>query len=379
MNVKKVFLWGFDEYDLRTWPADLVPASTPGWPPEGPVVVHSRALEAFQAEVLAHPLPDGRLPQAILYLPASGQPPAEAWGYFDAAVHEGEWDTLRGLLACPRLFEMEEAVEDMPTSFLAELARPVRQLRPEELPLPQEMREHLAICGACRHVFDRAAETRLRWRRQLLCPSLERLAAYVRGTADPQVTEHLRTCRSCQAEASVLRWELAPAWELPPAWLELPLSRLLEGTRAELARVAQFFGRQGAEALAVLIRGLQGAGLVPAGAQVRRVTANAQGQPQPLVGLLEQLRSEGDLYLARAPRELRLSWDAEAQALRLDSLSEGGEHPIEAFRVQISKGEEVLWQGDSREGQLTIPLSDLTRVLEQGADKLVVLAYQEPV
>ena len=189
MNAKNVFLWGFDEHDLRSWPPDLVPTPAPAWPQEGPVLVHSRALEAFQAEALMHPLPDGRLPQAILYLPAGSQPPVEAWAYFDATVHEGEWDMLRGLLACPRLFEMEEAAENLPAAFLAELARPIRQLNSAELPLPEETREHLARCVTCRHAFDRSVEARLRrlgqglWRDAEAAPDLagDDLAGRVRS------------------------------------------------------------------------------------------------------------------------------------------------------------------------------------------------------
>lgn len=371
MNVKKVYLWGFEDQELRAWPPDLQPVRSPRWPQDGPVVVHSRAVEAFQAEALAHPLPDGRLPEAVLYLPTGSQPPAEAWAFFDATMQEKDWDALRRLLLCPRLYEMEEMAEELPASFLADLVRPVRQLRAEKLPLPTEAREHLASCGVCRQAFDRAVEARLRLRRQLLCPSAEQLMAYLRGEPDFQVAEHLRMCRLCQAEVSVLQRTLAPAW------LKLTLTRLSEEIWTRLAEVTHSYGQKGTEALAVLMNGLRRAGMVPAGARIGRVIAGGQ-QQWALDTLLELLRSEGGLQLARTPRELRLFWDAEAQAICLDSLSAGGSRAVEAFRVEICKGEVVLWQGDSQEGRLAIPVADLTRALEEGAEQLVIRAYQEP-
>lgn len=370
MDVHKVYLWGFEDCDLKTWPQDLQPISPMKWPLDAPVVVHCRALDSFQTEALAHCSPDGRLPAAILYLPADSQPPMGSWAYFDAAVQEGDWDALRRLLACPHLIDTEEAVEDLPASFLAELTRPVAKLRPEDLPLPQELRKHLSACRPCRQAFDHAVEARMRWQRQLFCPSVEQLTAYVRGAADSRVTEHINTCRFCQAEVSVWQRQLASVW------LKLELRRLTEQARDRLVEATQFFGQKGAEALALLMNALQGASLAPAGAHIRRLAATSQSHPWSLDWLLEQLRSEGGLHLVRTPRELKLSWDEAAQALCFSSLREEGQHIVEGFRIEVRKGEEALWQGKSEAGSLTIPLADLTKALEGGADQLVILAYR---
>jgi len=370
MDVRKIYLWGFEDPELKAWPQDLQPVLSTDWPPDAPVVVHGRAIERFQTEALAHRSRDGRLPAAILYLPADSQPPAGAWAYFDATVQEGDWDALRRLLACPRLIEAEEAAEDLSAAFLAELARPISQLRPEELPLPAELRKHLATCSACRQAFDRAVEARVRWRRQLFCPAVEQLTAYVRGAADPRVTEHVSTCRFCQAEVSALQRQPASVW------LELELRRLAEQARDRVVEATRFFGQTGAEALARLVNALQGAGLTPAGAHVRRLAVGSQHHSWSLDGLLAQLRSEGGLCLARTPRELKLSWDEAAQALCLSSLREEKQQTIEDFRIEVRKGEVVLWQGESEAGSLSIPLADLTEALEAGADQLVILAYR---
>jgi len=161
-------------------------------------------------------------------------------------------------------------------------------------------------------------------------------------------------------------------------WLELKLCSLSEAVLATWDQAAQSLAQKGAKALTVLMNALRGANLAPAGAHIRRITATTEHQQGDLDKLLELLHAEGGLRLARTPRELRLSWDARAQAVCMDSLSTGSQQPVDAFCVEISRGEEVLWSGDSQEGRLSIPLAKLARALEEGADRLLIMALQEP-
>ena len=139
MEKQRVYLWGFRDEDVQQWPeaftSDVELVFTTDVPSSAPVVVHGVAAERFQAVAMQQASPDGRLPDAILYLPHGMEAPSGAWTYFDATVHEGDWDTLRALLACPQQFQMAEMADDLPVAVLKQLTQPVEALAPADLPL----------------------------------------------------------------------------------------------------------------------------------------------------------------------------------------------------------------------------------------------------
>lgn len=379
MRKSEIYLWGFPKSDLLNWPSDLNPIPVVELPQAGPVVVHAKAVRAFQDRLAS--LSAGRLPDAVLYLPDGVQPPQDAWAYFDAVVRAGDWDSLRALAACPRQYRMAEMAEELPAAFLAGMDRPIGAYRPTELPLPEQVRIHLRECATCRQAFDQAVEDRQRWRRLLLCPTAEQLAAFVRGATEPWVTEHVRACRFCQAGLRALQRELATVW------MPLPLDRLGQQAIAALKAAFEPSWQRAVEVLATLMRGCEKAGLQPALASVDtsatktavRVRREAAGQRRwDLAEMVEQLSSKGGLRLTRPPRYLTVNWDAQNETVCFADLHDQTSRPLQAFRLEVCRGEDVLWRGESQAGRLLIPLAALSQALEAGADQVVIRALAEP-
>lgn len=381
MNKQEVPVWGFEEEETRDWPPDLEPVPVPHPPGEGPVVVHGRAARRFREEAERHRRADGRLPEAVLYLPRGSEAPPEAWAYFDTTVAEGDWDALREILACPRRFEMVEMADELPASFLQELDRPVEDVPVADLPLPAQVREHLATCTACREAFHEAVWDRLWLRHQLLCPDVDRLAAYARGTPDPQVAEHLKVCRACQAQVAVLRRVLTPRRE----WVTIPLpavaGEVLDRVVATAREQATALAEQGeeivrgvAEGLARLVDGAGQAGLVPAGTWTRARGVSGSLQQGEITSLLAHAARGNPVLLFGPRQDLTLGWDREREAVWLGHLHAAGREAVPTFRVELRRGEEVLWSGESEAERVAIPLVAFTRALEAGADRVVIWA-----
>lgn len=395
---KAVLVWGFSSEELADWPADLKPVPAERIPAESPVIVHVRALEAFRDQALAYPHPDGRLADAILYLPRGTAEPEDAWLYFDAVVEAGDWEALRRLAACPRQFEMAEWAQAVPADQLEEVLQALTSWgagdrgakeqggggaegqgsRGELIPAPQhlgtlaqEVWEHLAVCELCRQAFTRALEGRLHLRWMALCPPVARLAAHAQGHPDPWVEAHLPRCAACRGEVAALKQILRPA---AVVWLAISLARQ-EAQR--LAAVLEAEVRGQAEGLATLINGFFGAGLAPARAWTRARGASGPLQPLELPELLAVLRQGRPLTLVRAHRELELYWSPEEEVLRLEALRGEWLEPVQAFRVELRRGEEVLWQAESQDGGVAIPLAKLEQALAAGADALAILALEQ--
>jgi len=357
-----VHTWGFDRAPEVIWPPDLqpIPLGPEPWP-EGPVVVHAADAQAFAAAAAARPLPNGRLPEAILYRPPGIVVDAETDGYFDAEVLAEDWDALRRLLACPQQIVQAELAEELPLRFLQELDRPIAEVATAELPLAAAARAHLAECAVCRLAFDRAVEERLRQRRLLLCPDTGRLAAYARGAPDAQVQKHLLTCRACQAEVAVLSERPRPTAQ---PWLNIPL---LPPPAMEPGQPTIFV------ILAALVQGAARGQLTVSGARLTRRGGREALSASEVAEALAQIGRQGQIKLVRPHRDLVVGWDAEEQAIWLGRLHGAGMRSVAAFRVEVRRGEQVLWQGESHEGRTTIPIAALEEALHAGADQVVIL------
>lgn len=372
MEKQTVYLWGFRDEDVQQWPeaftSDVELVFTTDVPLGAPVVVHGAAAERFQTVAMPQASPDGRLPDAILYLPHGMEAPSGAWTYFDATVHEGDWDTLRALLACPQQFQMAEMADELPVAFLKQLTQPVEALAPADLPLPEEVQHHLRACRTCWGALSTSLAARLRLRHQLLCPSVERLAAYIRGTADVQVERHLaEDCRICRAQAAVLRKELAPRWQTVPL---LPAAtEILAGVAHDLQQLLR--------PLVVLINGCFAQQMHPAGAWTRARGASGVLEAVELPSLLQSVQQGKSIMLLRPHRDLTIGWDQQRQALWLDRLHGAGRRRVDQFRVEMCRGEEVLWEADSHQGRVWMPLPELEQALQSGADQMVIRAWEE--
>jgi hypothetical protein len=342
------------------WPADLAPVVTSKLPAAGSLVVHARALPAFQDEALAGSAGGAPLPNAVLFLPAGATEPPDAWLFFDAVVREPDWDALRLALSCPRRPAMAELADELPAAFLSGLRQPIAELPLAHLPLPPAGRDHLATCAACRQAFDAAVDSRLRWRRRL-CPPPADLAAHAGGATDEAIARHLATCAACQAEVAALQPQPAPPVVRVPL---VPLSQDVLETIAGLSR-------QWAAALGMLVNGCLGAGLVPAGARTRHRSPAGQRDTSTLSHLLAEMAHGQPLLLVSADQELFFAWDAAGQSLHVEMVSPGDGAAVETLQATLRLGDRVLWAAPGITGAgVDIPLSALQAALENGAGTL---------
>jgi len=372
-----VNLWGFETDDLCNWPPDLKPVVVSDWPAHGTVVVHARALDAFCLQADTHPLADGSLPTAILYVPNSGDVRPDAWRYFDATVRAGDWDALRTQVACPELFAMVEQAQMLPAAALATLPQPLADLPASALPLPVAVCAHLATCVHCRMAFDRAVENRLRWRRTLLCPVPERLAAFAREPNDATVAQHVSACTWCATEVVVLRRTLAPAWlSVPLAHVQL-FSKQTTDFVADLASATTLQMTTQTETFTALLKSLLGMTRL-AGALTWRQPAAANRSASNLAALLSSLQEGQEVVLERPHRDLVLRQAADGETLCFGPLHGDHRMPITEFRVELCHDDRLLWGGDSQAGRVCLPLAALTEAMEAGANQLLIRAH-EPI
>lgn len=163
-NKPTVYTLGFEEQPA-SWPQELdfTPLSDVSMLQQGPVVVHVSRLNDFirRAQELAKLRSDGRLPEAILYLPKEGQIPPEAIDYFDAIVQEGEEFRLLELLRCPYRLTIDEWIYELPVAKL--FSQKEKPWQHEAL--PEEVRSHLELCPDCQKAFMMALEARRRFYR----------------------------------------------------------------------------------------------------------------------------------------------------------------------------------------------------------------------
>jgi hypothetical protein len=348
MEKQQVYVWGFDAEAMAgpLWPQDLEPVPVTTWPHDAPVVVHAQAAAAFQAAALQHPWPDGRLPEAILYLPRGEGIPATAWGFFDTTVQAGDWPTLRRLLEDPQQFRMAEMADELPAAFLEGLEGPVDELPADAFPLPAAVRQHLAQHRLARAAFNRALADRLRLRRQL-----EGL---------------IRTPHPAAMPGPIAAREPAPVW------LAVPL-RSMWAVATGLTRTMDTMW----QVLTPVLVGCLQQNLHPVGAEATRSGGRARARSTLDVrALLERLQQGQEVQLLRPHRELTIAPDRTGQAVLIRELYGTGEVGIEAFQVQIRQETRVLWEAHSAQGTVRIPLAVLEQALQNGADEFVILAWE---
>ncbi len=158
-NKTTVYTLGFEE-QLANWPQELnfKPLSDVSMLQQGPVVVHVSRLKDFirRAQELAELRSDGRLPEAILYLPKGKQISPEATDYFDAVVQEGEEFRLLELLRCPYRLTIDEWIYELSVAELFSHKEKPWQCDA----LPEKVRSHLESCPDCQKAFMMALEAR---------------------------------------------------------------------------------------------------------------------------------------------------------------------------------------------------------------------------
>lgn len=369
---QQVYVWGFSAADLHAWPPDLVPVPTHvQWPADASVVVHARAALEFQRQAELNPLPDGSGPDAILYLPHGMQEPTGT--FFDAVVLEGEWSVLRELLSCPKQFRMAALATVVPTRLLDRLPE---HLDLESLDLSEEAREHLSGCAICRAAFNRTVAVRRTLRQNLLHPALERLAAYLRGAADPWVARHLGGCQECAGLVRVLR----PRGILLKRSVEDVLAGVVGSARRELG------------AFAALVDALLRQGWLLSGSGAERpniatsgpvsVTRSAGGQDgnsadqqagkserllrAELLVVLDTMLARDSVSLTDPTGKGDLTWTLVWSEQVQDEIIElrGAE------RIEVRRGPQVLWQAHSDQDHIVLPMSELEQLFQAGADQI---------
>jgi len=344
--VKQVHIWGFPNAAEDELPKSVDPVRMSGvsWPTDAPVVVHAAALAEFERAAVEHPLPDGSMPTAILYLPDDAQEPADAWVYFDAVVREGDWIALEDLLECPRQFGMATLAGDIPARFLDRLRIPAADVPVQDWPLLIEDLGHLATCGLCRVAFDDAVERR-------------RASRLVAGLA------------------------YAPAPVRRRPWLSVALvPDAAERIVRELDRLGRRAGAAVDRAIAAVAGGLAGGGLDATPALVRgQQRSTAASETASPADLYTTLSNGGELALAALHRDLSVSHDAQRAVLRFEGLRGERGARVRRFRVLVLRGEDELWSSAASGGVAEIPLAELEAAIAAGADQLIIDVDEDEV
>ena len=107
----------------------------------------SRAIRKFQKMARKN----GRLPEAVLYIPKGMEVPPEAYTYFDAVVREGEERLLKEFLKCPYRLTIDEWVEELPRVVDVRKKKPWKNGK-----IPLYIQKHIDGCKLCRKAFRRA-------------------------------------------------------------------------------------------------------------------------------------------------------------------------------------------------------------------------------
>jgi hypothetical protein len=349
MDQSLVYVWGSSDDDLVAWPSDFTPLPTKDISLDRPIVVFGSAMPAFTEVVRSHvATQDGHLPEAILLLPSGESPTQDAWVYFDAILKEGDWHALRSLLACSRSFEMAEMVEELPGMFVAGVLDPTSELRVADLPLSSSVRSHLAACQFCRRSFDDALERRLNARDRLFYPSFV-------SSRQPVRTER---------------------WLTVPLQIGVVLHETLPSIASDYGRAIQDRVQTLYGSLETILASLFRANMLPAAARVRRATPSVTSSATRLSSVLENLSGGQEVILTRPYRDLALWLDTERQSVQIGGLH-GDQHMLVVdFTVTFNRAEEILWQTESHNSQVTIPLSVLADLIADGADEMAIEARE---
>lgn len=378
MASKHVYLWGFSSDSLSSWPEDLIPTdlSTPDWPTSAPVIVHGNGADEFLELAEEYPLEDGRLPDAVLYLPKGIRASVAMQSDFDATVKAGDWAALRELLTCPQQFLMAEMADKLPASFVWGLSKPVEALTPRELPLSPDVTKHLATCGTCWDAFKKSLAGRHRLQRRLLCPLTERLAAYVRGTPNAQVERHLQLCVGCRTQVAVLKSLL-----VPNPWLKIALNFIAK-VQEQGAQIRDTLTTL--NTLTTLIGGTLQQGLAPAeikGAARGQAEAEELEEPEQLAANLAEELEEDAIMLSQSEPRRDMTFDLEDdETLWIGDLYGSGMGDDKDFRVEVWRGNELLFEsskGKDERGVL-VPLEKLLEAMRDSG-QLIIKAKEESV
>lgn len=173
VKARRLYLWGFTGQEallFQRYLENVEPIRIDRLPaPEAvPVVVHAGAMQAFQDAVDA--LPDGELPDAVLYLAQGLEEPEGAATYVDQIIKEGDWSAFKELVAAPEQFRLANLAYQLPVAFIEQLEGPISDLDVERLPLPEADRALLASSPVARHAFTRALSDR-RWLLGTIAPA----------------------------------------------------------------------------------------------------------------------------------------------------------------------------------------------------------------
>lgn len=357
----RVYAWGFSADELVKWPSGLIPVPINQGPFEGAILVHARAAASFVVEAEAHRLADGRLAPAILY--AAGDVPLELGVLVDfaAVVNRLDVNQLTELLGCPERFAVQEYAQELPATFLRRLTKPIAEVAARKLPLPAEIKLHLAECPSCRAAFDEAVTERRRWQRLAFCPALAQLRAHLSGVDLPAVAQHLAECPQCRNEAAVLGHSIQPPWLTIPLRLTQPL----------FSAVAQTFRVASEATLFTIMDGLM-AQFQTAGAQVLRHPAADAGGNLEVAALVNDLLHGDVIKLVREHRDLTMQMTPDRDAIVMSALYGEGEAALLNFNVELWGEDDLHWSGRSREGSLLLSLTALEAALAQGTVHLVV-------
>jgi hypothetical protein len=191
--------------------------------------------------------------------------------------------------------------------------------------------------------------------------------------SDSAIRQHLATCVTCRvAFNEALEWRI----ELSGGLLQTALKEWLPAIVVQIAELQAAQEQRRQTVLAAVLNGLMGA-------QLRAC------KPLPLVGtrgesslvtaddipaLLARLR-EGATFV-RPHRQLTLQLKESPQGDMLltvtDLLGELA-NKVNDFRLTLRRGEETLWGADSVDGKVSLPLTALEKMLEEGDVQLVIL------
>jgi hypothetical protein len=381
----KILTWGFPDEEFVRWPEDLQAEPVSKLPREEPVLVHANAVESFKQAAQESYLPDGRMQRAILYVPHGMEVPKETAFFFDETIWESQWQDLRQAVSHPQKYEMAEWAEEVPVTSLEDVLEILDEVQIESswfenLPIPDDVIEHLLHCLICQKAFTQVLDGRLRWRYQIMCPPEEMLSAHALGETVPWVNAHLVHCSNCQAEVELLNIVIGSK----PVFLEIGLR--IKGWQAYLRAMGENLDQKTEKGLHLLIRAFLDYQLKPVGVGVRfrgrdinsgienekmRVDTLGEDEIQEIV---EVLIESGKLNLWTKFRDLSLIWSESEKAITIHSLEGKSAKRVRNFRVEMLPQGEFMLKKDSVAGKVTITLDELYQSLKSGAERLVITA-----
>jgi hypothetical protein len=89
-----------------------------------------------------------------------------------------------------------------------------------------------------------------------------------------------------------------------------------------------------------------------------------------------EVLSGGSTTLIKISQELTLQWDGNSKTLRISDLHEDDKALSEDFRIEVRRGDEVLWEASSQQGRVLLPPADLEQALQSGADQMIIRARE---